>query len=203
MKNKVYYMTLICCFLLHINCHSQKTGRYTTTTRTTTHTSTPRRLPVNTVTTEPTPSVSKPILNIQTTETGDFSVDMLSAVNLLRRKGCNCGGEWQPAAPPLTWNAQLQAAAMRHAKDMYDHKHFDHVGTDGAEFDTRITEAGYKWMNIGENIAVGYDNINATMQGWIKSTPHCKQLMDTKTNEMGAAKYGNYWVQDFGRQRNW
>lgn len=136
-------------------------------------------------------------------ETGDFRKDMLTAVNLVRAKGCRCGGKSMPAVPPVRWNSLLEDAAIRHAKDMAIHKHFDHIGTDGSELDNRINDAGYKWMQIGENIAWGYATIAQTMEGWIKSTSHCVQLMSDKVDEMGAAKNGKYWVQDFGKQRTW
>ena len=136
-------------------------------------------------------------------ETGDFRKDMLTAVNLVRAKGCRCGGKSMPAVPPVRWNSLLEDAAIRHAKDMAIHKHFDHIGTDGSELDNRINDAGYKWMQIGENIAWGYATIAQTMEGWIKSPSHCVQLMSDKVDEIGAAKNGKYWVQDFGKQRTW
>jgi uncharacterized protein YkwD len=182
MKNII--LLLAACFLLPLNCTSQKVTYQKTTTRPTTRPTTP------------TPSPAK-------TETGDFRVDMLAAVNKLRASGCKCGNKQMPAVPPLRWNSQLESAAIRHANDMSSHGHFDHVGTDNSEFDGRITASGYKWMEIGENIAVGYDYIAATIQGWINSATHCQQMMSPKVDEMGAAKSGKYWVQEFGRQRNW
>ncbi len=136
-------------------------------------------------------------------ETGDLRADMLAAVNLVRETGCRCGGKTMPAVPPVRWNGQLEASAIRHAADMAIHKHFDHVGTDGSEIDNRINDAGYKWMQIGENIAWGYFTIADVMAGWIKSPSHCLQLMSNKVDEIGAAKNGKYWVQDFGKKRTW
>jgi uncharacterized protein YkwD len=135
------------------------------------------------------------------TETGDFRIDMLAAVNAVRASGCKCGNKVMPPVPPLKWNSELEAAAIRHALDMAKHKHFDHIGTDGSEFDKRITEAGYLWQQIGENIAFGYDSIGEAMFGWKNSASHCRQLMSPKVNELGAARHGKYWVQEFGKQR--
>lgn len=148
-------------------------------------------------------SNSKTTTSIFAPETGDFRTDMLAAVNLLRSKGCRCGGKSMPAVPPVRWNSLLEDAAIRHARDMAAHKHFDHVGTDGSEIDGRINATGYKWMQIGENIAWGYANIAEAMDAWIKSPSHCLQLMSNKVDEIGAAKNGKYWVQDYGKQRNW
>ena len=147
-------------------------------------------------------NISKPV-SIFAPETGDFRADMLAAVNLIRSRGCQCGNKTMPAVAPITWNGLLESSAIRHAVDMATHRHFDHMGTDGSEIDSRISETGYKWMQIGENIAWGYTTISDVMQGWIKSPSHCLQLMSNKVNEIGAAKNGKYWVQDFGKQRNW
>ena len=178
MKNII--LLILACFLLPFNCTSQRTSTQQTPPRIST----------------PTPSVSK-------VEPNDFRGAMLAAVNKLRTNGCRCGGKQMPPVPILRWNSQLESAAIRHANDMSSHRHFDHIGTDNSEFDDRITASGYKWMEIGENIAFGYELIPATIQGWLNSASHCQQMMSPKVDEMGAAKSGKYWVQEFGRQRNW
>ena len=162
---------------------------------------TAQRLAVNTKTT--TSSNNRDENALVFAETGDFRADMLAAVNLVRSKGCRCGGQTMPAVSPVRWNSQLEAAAIRHAKDMAAHNHFDHIGTDGSEVDNRVEAAGYKWMQVGENIAWGYFKLPDVMAGWIKSPSHCMQLMSAKVDEIGAAKNGKYWVQDFGKQRTW
>ena len=136
-------------------------------------------------------------------ESGNFRQDMLNMVNAVREQGCKCGRKKMPPVAPLTWNGLLEKAAIAHARDMAKNDHFDHVGTDGSEIDTRINRTGYKWMQIGENIAWGYNNVRETMIGWIKSPSHCQQLMSNKVTEMGASRHGKYWVQDFGKQRTW
>jgi uncharacterized protein YkwD len=136
-------------------------------------------------------------------ESGNFRKDMLNMVNAVREQGCKCGRKKMPPVAPLKWNALLEKAAMAHAEDMADNDHFDHVGTDGSEIDTRINRTGYKWMQIGENIAWGYDTVRETIIGWIKSPSHCQQMMSNKVTEMGASRNGKYWVQEFGKQRNW
>jgi uncharacterized protein YkwD len=180
MKMKNTLLICIASFLIPFSCTSQKLVS--------------QKVPPRTTTTPP--SVSK-------TETGDFRAEMLTAVNRLRTNGCRCSGKQMPPVPVLRWNNQLEAAALRHAYDMSSNKHFDHIGTDNSEFDDRITATGYKWMEIGENIAFGYEAISTTIQGWINSGSHCKQMMSPKVDEMGAAKSGKYWVQEFGKQRNW
>jgi uncharacterized protein YkwD len=175
------------CLFGHFSCTSQQLANKNQPPKASTIIPPPVKTP---------PSVSK-------VETGDFRTNMLTAVNKLRANGCRCGGKQMPPVAPLRWNNQLEAAAVRHANDMASNGHFDHIGTDNSEFDDRISATGYKWMEIGENIAFGYDMISTTIQGWINSTSHCKQMMSPKVDELGAAKNGKYWVQEFGKQRTW
>jgi uncharacterized protein YkwD len=136
-------------------------------------------------------------------ETGDFRADMLSYVNAVRARGCRCGGKYVAPVQPLKWNELLEIAAIQHAKDMAKHNYFDHIGSDGSEIDTRVEDAGYKWMEVGENIAYGQQSIRQVILDWIKSPSHCFQLMNPRVQEIGAARNGKYWVQDFGKKRTW
>jgi uncharacterized protein YkwD len=122
---------------------------------------------------------------------------LLQLVNETRSKGCKCGNTYYPAAPALTWNAQLEAAANKHSTDMFKRNYFSHIGSDGTNGGMRIERAGYKWAAYGENIAAGYDSEQAVVEGWIQSPGHCKNLMDKAYKEMGVGRAGNYWTQDF------
>ena len=123
--------------------------------------------------------------------------NMLQAVNRLREAGCTCGGQRMPPAPPLRWNENLAEAAKRHAADMHRHRFLRHRGSDRSLFDSRITEAGYAWSAVGENIARGHDSIESVMQAWIDSPDHCRTMMDPGYQDFGAARSGDFWVQNF------
>ncbi len=130
-----------------------------------------------------------------------FATEMLTAVNVLRAKGCNCGTQVMPPVPALKWNSLLEAASVRHARDMATTKKFSHTGSDGSTMQTRINATGYRWSTIGENIAWGYTSVTSVMAGWTKSAGHCKNMMSANFTEIGAARNANYWVQDFGKPR--
>lgn len=132
-------------------------------------------------------------------ETGNFAVDMLAYVNALRTKGCKCNGIQMPTVPALKWNKQLEAAALRHANDMSSKNFFSHTGSDGSTMSQRITAAGYKWSYASENIAWGYTSLTSVINGWVMSAGHCQNMMSANITELGAAKIGTYWVQNFGR----
>lgn len=122
---------------------------------------------------------------------------LLQLVNEMRRKGCNCGGTWYPAAPAVAWNSQLEQAALVHSSDMYGNNYFSHAAQDGSKAGDRIDDAGYRWRTYGENIAFGYRGERDVMKGWFLSPGHCKNIMNKAFKEMGVARVGNYWTQVF------
>ena len=130
----------------------------------------------------------------------NFGVDKATALQLInnvRQTGCNCGSEAMPPVPPVTWNDQLAQAAYDHSRDMYNNNYFSHTGLDGSSPGDRIRRAGYSWRTYGENIAKGYNNEQAVIQGWLNSPGHCRNIMDAAFKEMGLGRVGTYWTQEF------
>ncbi|MEO8858609.1 MAG: CAP domain-containing protein [Burkholderiaceae bacterium] len=133
---------------------------------------------------------------------------MLALVNAARVTPRLCGNKPYPAAGPVAWNATLASAAATHARDMATHDFFSHTGHDGSTPAQRVSRAGYRWRATGENIAAGQSTPEAAVAGWIKSPPHCENLMEGRFTEMGvaaaanaASRMGLYWVQEFGAPR--
>jgi uncharacterized protein YkwD len=105
-----------------------------------------------------------------------------------------------PPVATVTWNDNLAKAAYSHSSDMSSKKYFDHTSPTGSTAGTRITAAGYPWKTYGENIAMGYADEQAVMNGWLSSEGHCLNIMNAAFKEMGAGREGNYWTQEFGAQ---
>jgi uncharacterized protein YkwD len=127
---------------------------------------------------------------------------MLQLINSVRQKGCQCGDTYYNPAPSLTWNNQLEAAAYVHSEDMYTNKYFNHTAPDGSNGGVRIEQAGYNWTTFGENIAMGYKSEKEVLDGWLQSPGHCKNIMNKSFKEMGVARVGTYWTQEFGAKSN-
>ena len=130
---------------------------------------------------------------------GDVNkITILKLVNEARKKGCKCGDTYYTAAPALTWNEQLEKAALAHSADMDRRKYFSHTSPNGDRAGERIEKAGYHWLAYGENIGMGYRNEKEVVEGWLKSPGHCRNIMNKDYKEMGVAKVGKYWTQTFG-----
>ncbi len=122
---------------------------------------------------------------------------MLQLVNQVRQSGCKCGDTYYYPVPAVKWNTQLEAAAYNHSYSMQVNNFFSHIGPDGSRGGKRIAAVGYQWRAYGENIAQGYKTEKEVVEGWIKSPGHCKNIMNKMYKEMGVARVGNYWTQEF------
>lgn len=130
--------------------------------------------------------------------------EALAAINAHRAaQGCTA----------LTVNAQLQAAAEQHARNMAEQDFFGHKGKDGSKFSHRLKAQGYRGLNMAENIAAGQKSGAAVVADWMGSSGHRTNILNCGYSETGIAHYhqpddqpiaGNsralkhYWVQTFG-----
>jgi uncharacterized protein YkwD len=126
---------------------------------------------------------------------------LLDLINSVRKSGCQCGDTYYGPAPAVTWNNLLENASYVHANDMFQNKYFSHTASDGSGAGERIDRAGYTWTVYGENIASGYKNEQEVVSGWLSSPGHCKNIMNKSYKEMGVARVGNIWTQEFAAKK--
>ena len=152
--------------------------------------------------------MASPFAPVLPTQSGEVATRVLELVNAARGQARTCGDKPFAAVGPVKLNATLSTVAMGHAQDMATHSYFAHQARDGSSPSDRATRGGYRWRAVGENIAAGQTTPEAAVEGWIKSPPHCANLMGQPYAEMGIAfavnkssEAGIYWVQMFGTQR--
>ncbi len=152
--------------------------------------------------------LASPFAPVVAAQAGDVAARVLQLVNTARGQPRLCGGKPYGPAAPLKLNDTLSAVSLGHAADMAQNSYFAHQARDGSQPPDRATRGGYKWRAVGENIAAGQQTPDAAVDGWIKSPPHCANLMGGQYTEMGvafsvnkASEAGIYWVQMFGAPR--
>jgi uncharacterized protein YkwD len=129
-----------------------------------------------------------------------FEDEVQRLSNLQRQAGAVCGETSYPPVAPLSADPALRCAARLHAKDLQDRDYFSHTTPDGVTFDQRITQAGYRWRTLGENIAAGYRTPQTVVQGWMQSPGHCQNIMNATFTQVGVGFYDDFrWTQDFGK----
>lgn len=105
---------------------------------------------------------------------------------------------------PLTYNAQLDAAAQAHANDMLTNNYFSHTGlTDATRtLAIRVQATGYQYKLIGENIAQGQQSEQEVLNGWVASPGHQANNVTPDFEHFGLGQAGTgsnaRWVLVFG-----
>ncbi len=108
----------------------------------------------------------------------------------------------------LTTNEALNAAAETKLQDMFAKQYFEHLSPDGIDPGKLAGQAGYIYVMVGENLALGnFKNDQELVQAWMDSPGHRANILEAKYEEIGiAVGQGTYegrktWiaVQEFGR----
>jgi uncharacterized protein YkwD len=131
--------------------------------------------------------------------------EVLALTNEARARARRCGPVAYAAAAPLAANARLAQAALGYAHDMARYGYMQHTGRDGSSPAERITRSGYRWREVGENLASGVMTPAEVVAGWLASPEHCANLMHPAYREMGVAfavnpgdARGIYWAMELG-----
>lgn len=101
---------------------------------------------------------------------------------------------------PVAYSGALEAAASKHGRDMAQHGYFSHTGRNGSGVGDRVSEQGYKWFFVAENIAKGQRDLREVMQGWAASPGHLANMAHRDVAEFGLfAGPDRIWVMVLGR----
>jgi uncharacterized protein YkwD len=122
-----------------------------------------------------------------------YEAQVLTLVNQERAKA-GCGA--------LTNNSKLASAARAHSADMVAKGYFDHTTPSGVTAAQRITNVGYRWSSMGENIAAGQRTPADVMRAWMNSAGHRANILNCGFRNIGVglaydSKHTPYWTQDF------
>ncbi len=110
-------------------------------------------------------------------------------------------------AVALSESSLLNKAAEAKLDDMFDKQYFEHESPDGRGPADLADDAGYRYVIVGENLALGnFGSDAALVKGWMDSPGHRENILREGYREIGvAARQGNFqgkmtWlaVQEFG-----
>ena len=115
-------------------------------------------------------------------DTGDIQFRMLDSVNTLRQAA---------GVPTVELDAQLNAAAATHSRDMSAQNRPWLFGSDGSSPLDRAKRAGFQGQVIGENISESYETELETLAAWMRQADTRGVVLDPKARRMGIA-----WFQE-------
>lgn len=127
---------------------------------------------------QPLPTVYK----IRNSDTSKIQFRLVDSVNALRTAS---------GAGQVQMNAQLNAAAETHSRDMAKQNRPWHFGSDGSSPLDRVARAGYPGAMLGENISETFENELETLAAWMEEPGTRQVILDPKATNMGFA-----WFQE-------
>ncbi len=110
--------------------------------------------------------------------------------------------------PPLSQNSALDASAAAKINDMFARQYFAHTSPSGVGAGDLAERAGYQYLAIGENLALGnFGDTKDLVSAWMESPGHRANILNRHYAEIGVyAARGTFegkftWlaVQHFGR----
>ena len=126
---------------------------------------------------------------------GDFEAEVARLVNAYRA---------QNGRNELNLDNRLNLAAEGHSEDMASNNFFSHTGSDGSRVGARVSDEGYDWRGVGENIAAGQTTPQKVFDAWKASSGHNSNMLNASWQDMGvgyvesdASRYDHYWTLDF------
>lgn len=87
----------------------------------------------------------------------------------------------------LSTNAQLSAAALAKANDMFEKQYWDHFGPNGESPWQFIRGAGYNYVYAGENLAKGFRTAEGVHEAWMASPTHKANIVSGNYKDIGVA----------------
>ncbi|WP_380056007.1 CAP domain-containing protein [Falsihalocynthiibacter sp. SS001] len=128
---------------------------------------------------------------------GKVQFRMLDSTNVLRASA---------GVGPLQLDADLNAAAATHSRDMAVQNRPWHFGSDGSSPLDRVARTGYNGVLAGENISETYETELQTLSAWMSEPDTRRVILDPAARDMGFAwfqeKSGKiWWTMVTGRPR--
>lgn len=127
-------------------------------------------------------------------DSSEIQFRMLDGVNALRAAA---------GAPQVAFDAQLNAAAATHARDMSLQNRPWHFGSDGSSPIDRARRVGFTGTFIGEALSETYETEVETLGAWMEEEGPRRIILDPRANVMGFNWYQEpngkiWWVLEMG-----
>jgi uncharacterized protein YkwD len=122
------------------------------------------------------------LYRISDRDTAAIQFRILDSVNTLRAAS---------GLQPVELDAQLNAAAATHSRDMSVQNRPWHFGSDGSSPIQRLARVGFPGRLIGENISETYESELETLAAWMDKPDTRRIILSNRADRMGFA-----WFQE-------
>lgn len=102
--------------------------------------------------------------------------------------------------PFLKENPKLNSSALAKVEDMLAKQYFAHISPSGQGVGDLAKQAGYEFIAIGENLALGdFENDEELVRAWMDSPGHRENILNPQYQEIGVAVLQG----EFGGRKTW
>lgn len=122
------------------------------------------------------------LYRIKASDAGRIQFSFLDGMNSLRQVSGH---------PPVQLNAELNAAAATHSRDMALQNRAWHFGSDGSSPRDRVARVGYTGQLLGETISETYESELETLAAWMLVPATKFVIMDPRAEHVGIS-----WFQE-------
>ncbi len=130
--------------------------------------------------------------NSNSSQSSSVEKEVARLVNLERQKA---------GLAPLTFSEEISKVARLKSQDMADKNYFSHTSPTYGDPFQMMRSFGIKFGYAGENIAKGYRSPEAVMNGWMNSSGHRANILNSNFKKIGVgyiqANGTTYWTQMF------
>lgn len=141
---------------------------------------------------DPLPEVLSYHTPVMQAEAPSYALDVLRAVNAFRK---------QHGLPPLHLEPRLTRAAQAHSDYMARNRVMSHTGAHRSDPGDRVSQAGYPWRSVAENVAAGQRSPEEVVRAWSHSPGHRANLLSPDATDMGVGFNNLYWTLNVARSR--
>jgi len=89
---------------------------------------------------------------------------------------------------PLKENSRLDSSAEAKTEDLFLNQYFEHESPTGIDVSDLAQKAGYEFIILGENLAMGnFKDDEALVQAWMASPGHRENILNSSFTEIGVS----------------
>jgi|SRR5699024_1538370 len=153
----------------------------------------PEEEPSNPSTPNDKPETNTPSTPSVNTNLSQAEQEVVRLVNIEREKS---------GLIPFTISNELSKVARTKSEDMAQHNYFSHNSPTYGDPFNMISSFGIKYSTAGENIAKGYATASSVVRGWMNSSGHRANILNSSFKTIGVGAYTTsngtiYWTQMF------
>ena len=119
----------------------------------------------------------------------DSAAEIQALVDLVNETRADAG------LSPVALDEALSACAAIRAEEIIER--FEHTRPDGRDCFSVLSDSGFTYRRVGENIAYGYPTAESVMDGWMNSAGHRANILESGYSRIGVGRSGTRWVQLF------